>query len=102
MKHHLVIRYQAKPEATQRNAELIRDVFRELAAAAPEGVRYCVLQSADGTFYHLASYESEAANERLTGLPAFAVFQGGGEARRIAPPQRHDVSVVGNYRLLPD
>lgn len=101
MKHHLVIRYQTKPEATQRNVELIRDVFREAEAAAPEGVRYCVLQTADGTFYHFVAYDSEAANEGLTGLPAFAAFVDGGEARRVAPPERHEVTVVGNYRMLP-
>lgn len=98
---NLVIRYQTKPEATQLNAELIRDVFREAAAAAPEGVRYCVLQAGD-TFYHLVAYESDAANAGLTGLPAFKAFAEDGEARRAAPFQRSEVTVVGNYRMLPE
>jgi hypothetical protein len=59
---NLVIRYQTKPEATRRNAELIRNVFREAAAAAPEG----------------------------------------GESRRSAPFERKEVTVVGNYCMLPD
>lgn len=99
---NLVIRYQTKPEATQRNADLIRNVFREAAAAAPEGVRYCVLQAENGTFYHLVAFESEVANEGLTGLPAFKAFAEGGEGRRNGPFDRQEVTVVGNYRMLPD
>ena len=99
---NLVIRYQTKPEATQSNVDLIRNVFREAAAAAPEGVRYCVLQAEDGTFFHLVAYESEAANEGLTGLPAFKAFAEGGEARRAGPFDRRAVTVVGNYRMLTD
>lgn len=98
--HHTVIRYQTKPEATEQNATLIEDVFRELDATAPEGVRYLVLRADDGTFIHFFSYESEAANEGLTGLPAFAAFVEGGEARRAAPPVRTNVTLVGNYGML--
>jgi hypothetical protein len=99
---NLVIRYQTKPEATQQNADLIRNVFREAAAAAPEGVRYCVLQAEDGTFYHLVAYDSEAANTGLTSLPAFQAFAEDGESRRSAPFARQEVVVLGNYRMLPD
>lgn len=99
---NLVIRYQTKPEATQLNADLIRDVFRDAAKAAPAGVRYLVLQAQDGTFYHLVSYESDAANAGLTGLPAFKAFAEDGEARRVAPFDRREVTVVGNYRMLSD
>jgi len=96
----LVIRYQTKPEATQHNTELIENVFREAAAAAPKGVQYCVLRTDDGTFFHFVAYENEEANEGLTGLPAFEAFLAGGEARRLGAPDRREVTVVGNYRLL--
>jgi len=95
-----VIHYQTKPEATQRNIELIQDVFRELAATAPTGARYLVLRTADGTFYHLVSYDNEAAKSGITNLPAFAAFSQDGAERRIAPPTFDDVTVVGNYRML--
>jgi hypothetical protein len=95
-----VIRYQTKPEATEPNTELIRDVFRELAAAAPEHVRYAVLRTGDGTFVHVVSYDDDGDRDSLTGLPAFAKFVDGGEERRIAPPERAAVTVVGNYRML--
>ncbi len=95
-----VIRYQSKPEATQTNTQLIENVFRELKAAAPGGVRYLALRTADGTFLHFFSSENEGDDDAITGLPAFAAFVDGGAERRIAPPDRADVTVIGNYRML--
>ena len=94
-----VIRYQTKPEATKRNAELIQNVFRELAAAAPAKVHYAVLQSGD-TFTHIVSYENEGDNDALTSLPAFKAFQDGGADRRLTPPDFADATIVGNYQML--
>lgn len=95
-----VIRYQTKPEATQRNTELIEDVFRELSASTPEGVRYLVLRAADGTFFHIVAYDDEAAQTGITSLPAFSAFGKDGAERRIEPPVFADVTLVGNYRML--
>jgi hypothetical protein len=97
-----IIRYQTKPEATQRNIELVENVFREVQAAAPQGVRYLVLRAEDGTFFHIVDSESEAANAGLTGLPAFAAFSKDGGVRRVEPPVFTEVTVVGNYRMLAD
>ena len=99
---NLVIRYQTKPEATQPNTELIQNVFRDLTAAAPKGVGYCVLRTEDGTFFHIVSYENEEAQGAIPRLPAFAAFQEGGADRRIAPPEFADVTIVGNYQTLPE
>ncbi len=98
--HNLLFRYETKPEATERNAELVGNVFRELEAAAPEGVRYLVLCGAENTFYHFVAYESEEANDQLTELPAFKAFVEGGEARRVAKPAGGDITIVGNYGML--
>jgi hypothetical protein len=95
-----VIRYQTKPEATQHNTELIENVFRELEAAAPDGVRYLALRTADGTFIHFFAYEHEGDDDAITGLPAFAAFVAGGAERRTGPPDRADVTVIGDYRML--
>ena len=94
-----VIRYQTKPEATKRNAELIQNVFRELAAAAPAKVHYAVLQSGD-TFTHIVSYENDSDNEALTSLPAFKAFQEGGKECRLTPPDFAEATIVGNYQML--
>jgi quinol monooxygenase YgiN len=94
-----VIRYQTKPEATKRNTELIQNVFRELAAAAPGKVHYAVLQSGD-SFTHVVAYENEGDNDALTALPAFKAFQDGGADRRLTPPDFADATIVGNYQML--
>ena len=39
-----LIRYKTKPDMADRNAELIAEVFEELKAARPEGVRYLSLR----------------------------------------------------------
>lgn len=95
-----VIRYQTKPEATQRNTELVEGVFRELKTTAPEGVRYLVLRTGDGTFFHIVAYDNEAAQDGITSLPAFGAFGKDGAERRIEPPIFADVTLVGNYRML--
>jgi len=45
----MLIRYRTRPEASQQNRTLIEDVFRELQAKSPEGVRYMVLTLGDGS-----------------------------------------------------
>ena len=51
MKQTLVC-YKIKPEEEQDNVRLIEEVFRELKAKAPEGVRYMCLRINDATFVH--------------------------------------------------
>ncbi len=101
MKITKVIHYQAKPEAADANAALSADVFRELDATQPKNVAYAVLRAADDSFYHIVTYETEADNEQLTGLPAFERFAADGAARRLTPPAVTDVTIVGNYHILP-
>ena len=98
---NIIIRYKTKPEATALNTKLVEDVFRELNAAAPDGVAYAVLRTDDNTFFHIVSYENDETNAQLTGLPAFKAFQEDGESRRAAPFERNAVTVIGNYRILP-
>jgi hypothetical protein len=93
-----VIRYTTKPEHTERNAQLVEDVFHELGTAQPDGVRYLVLRLDDGTFIHVVAYEGDDGG--ITDLPAFQAFVDGGEERRTAPPVRATATVVGNYRML--
>jgi hypothetical protein len=42
-----LIRYRTKPEMADTNAALIADVFAELKAARPQGVRYLSLRLED-------------------------------------------------------
>jgi hypothetical protein len=93
-----VIRYRTKPEAAEENARLIAAVFRELAAAAPAGVRYMALRLADDTFVHVV--ESADGPSPLPQLPALRAFQAGIAERCIETPRAAEATVVGAYRML--
>ena len=69
-----LIRYKTKPEMADRNAALIAEVFAELKAAKPEGVRYLSLRLEDGTFVHFVETAADAASvltesRGLQGIP---------------------------------
>ena len=93
-----LIRYKAKPEAADRNAELVKAVFAELQAAEPEGVRYLTLRLEDDSFVHIV--ETASDDSPLPKLKAFQAFQSGIRERCIEPPAPRGAVVVGNYRML--
>jgi hypothetical protein len=90
------IRYRVKQEKIEENQRLIEEVFRELHAKSPAGVRYLVLKLSDGTFCHLV----EDGSKTIPNLDAFAAFQRGGKERRLDEPQQLEATIVGNYRTL--
>lgn len=93
-----LIRYRTKPEMTQQNQRLIENVFEELQARSPEGVRYMALKLGDGTFLHFV--ETNDGSSPLPELEAFRSFQSGIRDRCAEPPQANDATIVGNYRML--
>ena len=95
-----LVRYKTKPEQAQENARLIEQVFEELKAKSPDGVRYLALKLDDGTFVHFATVESTDGNHPITSLEAFRAFQSGIKERCLEPPQSGDATIVGNYRML--
>jgi hypothetical protein len=94
-----LIRYKTKHEMADTNAKLIADVFKELNAANPTGVRYLSLRLDDDTFVHFVESETDSANA-IPGLAAFKAFQSGIRERCVEPPQAGGVTIVGNYRML--
>jgi hypothetical protein len=81
MTRHVVVRYTVRPGWEERNAELVRAVYRELAAAAPPGFRYATYRLDGGrTFVHVAASDVEGTTP-LTGLAAFRAFQEGIDER---------------------
>ena len=94
-----MITYQAKPERAAENEQLVRDVFEELGAAAPDGIRYAVLRLADDRFVHLVAVEKDGS--ALTSLAAFQRFLSGIDERRTDRSD-NDLTVVGNYGMLAD
>jgi hypothetical protein len=95
-----LIRYKTKPDASERNAELISAVFAELTAAKPDGVRYLSLRLDDDTFIHLVETASEDGSSPIPKLTAFQAFQSGIRERCAEPPQSRTATIVGNYRMF--
>lgn len=95
-----VVRYKTKPERAEENAQLIEAVFRELQAAAPEGVRYLALRLGDGSFVHFVIAEPEKGAGPLQSLAAFRAFQSGIRERCLDLPAASEATIVGNYRML--
>ncbi|MEU5779473.1 hypothetical protein [Micromonospora lupini] len=87
-----VIRYQTKPEAADENQRLIENVFAELAATAPPGLRYSAFRLADGvTFVHVVD------GDGLTELTAFKEFQRTIGDRLAGGPTRDGATTIGSY-----
>jgi hypothetical protein len=95
-----LIRYKAKPDAADRNAELVAAVFAELKAAKPDGVRYLTLRLEDDSFVHLVETSADDGSSPLPKLAAFQAFQSGIRDRCAEPPMPRGATVVGNYRML--
>ena len=93
-----LIQYKAKPDRADQNETLIKAVFEELHAKAPDGVRYLALRLADGAFVHLV--ETSEGGFSVPSLTAFRAFQTGIPERTIEPPRSNEVTIVGNYRML--
>jgi hypothetical protein len=95
-----LIRYKAKPEAADKNAELVAAVFAELKAARPEGVRYLTLRLEDDSFVHLVETNADDGSSPIPKLAAFQAFQSGIRERCAEPPVPRGATIVGNYRML--
>jgi len=95
-----LIRYKTKPELTDKNADLIAAVFKELKAAKPQGTRYLSLRLEDDTFIHFVETTADDGTSALPKLAAFQAFQSGIRERCVEPPVAGGVTIVGNYRML--
>ena len=94
----VVVRYQTRADAADRNQHLIEQVFAELNAEHPGGIRYAAFRLADGvSFVHVAVLDGEGSP--LSSSKAFAAFQEGAAARQVAPPVVSEASLVGSYRF---
>ena len=95
-----LVRYKAKPEQVQENERLIENVFQELHAKSPNGVRYLALKLGDGTFVHFSMVEDSDAGSPIVALDAFHTFQSGIKERCIEAPQSSKSGLIRS--LAPD
>jgi hypothetical protein len=92
-----IARYTVKPGLEERNAELARAVYGELAALKPAGFRYATYRLADGrTFVHVAELDAEAENP-LPSLKAFREFQAEIGERCEQGPEVGGADLVGRF-----
>jgi hypothetical protein len=93
-----VVRYTTRPDRSDDNADLIRNVFAELAASAPEGLHYMSVRAGDGaSFVHVALIDTPDGTNPLSSSPAFAEFQRDIADRIEEGPTTAEVTVVGSY-----
>jgi hypothetical protein len=96
MSRAVMVRYQTTAEAAEANRELVEQVYAELHAGNPDGLRYVTIQLPDGvTFVHLAIVD--AAENPLSQVTAFQNFQHGLAERLVEGPTVQEVRVVGLY-----
>ena len=90
----IVVRYKCKPDRADENQQLVQDVFAELAASDPDGLRYATFRLADDTFVHIAE---TGDNNPLTQTEAFARFQQDLAERCDEGPNPQPATLVGEY-----
>lgn len=97
----VMVRYKVRPESAAENEALIRNVFDELRAAAPDGVRYASFKLDDGvSFVHIASFDSPDGNTAFNRMPAFRAFVERIKDRCEIPPEVSPLRAIGNHGLF--
>jgi quinol monooxygenase YgiN len=96
----IIVRYRVKPGRAEENAELVRGVYAELAAAQPPGFRYATYVMEDEvTFVHIA-FTADQHTAPLPELPAFQRFVAAIAERCEEPPQTTRLAEqIGSYRI---
>jgi len=94
----VMVRYRVRPDAVERNEELVRAVYASLAELAPPGLRYATYKLDDGvSFVHLATYESDDGDNPLGEVAAFARFQQDIAERCEERPVVTELREVGSF-----
>jgi hypothetical protein len=98
MSKTVIVRYRTTAETADENQRLVADVYAELAATDPGGLRYATFRLADGvSFVHVALIEGD--DSPLPGVAAFQAFQANLADRLAQGPEAHEATIVGAYRF---
>lgn len=93
----VMVRYTTRPERSEENASLIREVFAALQASAPAGLTYASYRLDDGvSFVHIASMH-DAEHNPLQALVEFRAFTAGVKERCEVQPVTTVLHEVGSY-----
>jgi hypothetical protein len=92
----VVVQYQTRPDAAERNQQLIKEVFEELCGRGPGGLRYLAFRLEDGVgFVHVAIFDGD--DDPLAESAAFRRFQEGTAERLVGPPDVKSMTIVGSH-----
>jgi len=93
----IVVQYRTRPDAAERNQQLVERVFEELRRLRRRGLRYMVFRIEDGVgFVHVAIFDGD--DDPLAESAAFRRFQEGTAERLVGPPDIKSMTIVGSYR----
>jgi hypothetical protein len=94
-----MVTYTVRPGHEERNAELVRAVFDELAEAQPPGFRYAVFQVPDsGEFVHI--YTDDGSPTGVQALGSFRAFVAQAPDRHLHPPKVTTPVLIGDYHTF--
>ena len=92
----VVVQYETRPDAAERNQQLIECVFEELRGFQPGGLRYMAFRLEDGVgFVHIAIFDGDG--DPLAESAAFRRFQEGTTERLVGPPDIKSMTIIGSY-----
>ena len=94
-----LISYTTKPDRASENRGKVEAVFAALHAARLPGVSYMVVETEEGSFFHMVE-GSQAAIDAVQALPAFREFSAEAGERQAVPSVRREAKVVGSYGSL--
>jgi hypothetical protein len=95
----VLVRYTTRPDTAEENQRLIEQVFAELHATAPVGLRYATFRLDDGvSFVHIVGPDGDVDPLRRTA--AFGELQTGISQRVVGQIEPTEATLVGAYRFL--
>jgi hypothetical protein len=94
-----LIQYRTAENRADENEALIRNVFEDLEAKTPSGLRYLALNLGGGHFVHFVETDENEGGGLLQ-LETFRQFQRDLKDRQVEPTVASNAAVIGDYRML--
>lgn len=93
-----MINYQIRPDQLERNAALLNEVYAELAATHPGGLRYATFRVDDrGRFVTFVEFDGEPGTAPHHRLASFQRYRSTLDERCERPPVVTVLHEVGSY-----
>jgi len=94
----VMISYKVRPDQIERDAGLLGDVYAELAAARPGGLRYATFQLDDaGSFVAFVEFDGQPGSAAHHRLASFQRYRSTLGERCDQPPVVTMLHEVGSY-----